>query len=424
MRAVATTLGSSLGLIFVCLSVFDGAYAQTAPKKYQDLYRELDSQLSAFERRLPPRSSGVAPTRAATLLSANCHRGEFIRSDAQREATLRELDALEALGAQGVVLEICYPSLTRAFRDPQPFIEYYANLANEIHVRGLKLVVQHNSLLPAYASVDVRPYYRKLTKQRFDRERFAELKAILLALSPEYLTLVSEPRTHTAGLNLTVQDWRRYVQHSVDALYQELGSFPTLLGAGSGLWDDVQYVEAFSAIKRLSYIDLHLYPLTTGGQSNLEHLLTWPDRIRAIDADKRIIMSEFWLYKAGAAERFDAADPAIFARDVYSFWSPLDRKLLRVVGIAAREKRIELVAPFWSRYFFAYLDYNDPAHIYYPPRGTAQPGPSARVRRDPRSRTHRHWTCVSWDVAKEQFTRQTRRSRLATSPAPPAATPA
>ena len=33
---------------------------------------------------------------------------------------------------------------------------------------------------------------------------------------------------------------------------------------------------------------------------------------------------------------------------------------MRVVGVAAREKGIELVAPFWSRYFFAYLDYNDP----------------------------------------------------------------
>jgi hypothetical protein len=350
-----------LQLVVACLASIAIAHAQTPPKKYQDLYRELDSQLSAFERRLPSRSSGTAPIRAATLLSANCHRGEFILSDAQREATLRELDALKELGAEGIVLEICYPLLTPAFRDPQPFIEYYANLANEIHVRGLQLVVEHNSLLPAYASVDVRPYYKKLTKQRFGRERYAELKTILLALNPEYLTLVSEPRTHTAGLNLTVSDWRTYVQRSVDTLSEQLGSFATQLGAGSGLWDDFGYVEAFSAIKGLNYIDLHLYPLTTGGESNLERLLAWPDRIRAIDPGKRVIMSELWLYKAGASERFNAvADPAVFARDVYGFWSPLDRKFLRVVGVAAREKRIELVAPFWSRYFFAYLDYNDP----------------------------------------------------------------
>jgi hypothetical protein len=361
MRAFATMLGSTLGLICICFVAVHSACAQTPPKKYQDLYRELDSQLSAFERRLPARSSGTAPIRGATLLSANCHRGESMLSGAQREATLRELDALKGLGAEGIVLEICYPLLTPAFRDPQPFIEYYANLANEIHVRGLQLVVEHNSLLPAYASIDVRPYYKKLTKQRFGRERYAELKTILLALNPEYLTLVSEPRTHTAGLNLTLSDWRAYVQRSVETLSEQLGSFPTRLGAGSGLWDDFGYVEAFSAIKGLGYIDLHLYPLTSGGESNLERLLAWPDRIRAIDPGKHIIMSELWLYKAGASERFDAvADPAVFARDVYGFWSPLDRKLLRVVGVAAREKGIELVAPFWSRYFFAYLDYNDP----------------------------------------------------------------
>ena len=361
MRALATLLGWSLGFLFVCLAGIHTAYAQTAPKKYQDLYSDLDSQLSAFERRLPSRSSGAAPIRAATLLSANCHRGESMLGESQREATLRELDALKGLGAEGIVLEICYPLLTPAFRDPQPFIEYYANLANEIHVRGLQLVVEHNSLLPAYASVDVRPYYKKLTKQRFGRERYAELKTILLALNPEYLTLVSEPRTHTAGLNLTVSDWRSYVQRSVETLSEQLGSFATRLGAGSGLWDDFGYVEAFSAIKRLNYIDLHLYPLTSSGESSLERLLAWPDRIRAIDPDKRIIMSELWLYKARASERFKAVvDPAVFARDVYGFWSPLDRKFLRVVGVAAREKSIDLVAPFWSRYFFAYLDYNDP----------------------------------------------------------------
>ena len=348
-------------LVFACLAWGQSALAQTPPKKYQDLYRELDAQLSAFERQLPPRSAGAAPIRAATLLSANCHRGEFILSDAQREATLRELDALKELGAQGIVLEICYPLLTPAFRDPQPFIEYYANLANEVHVRGLQLVVEHNSLLPAYASIDVRPYYKKLTKQRFGRERFAELKAILLALNPDYLTLVSEPRTHTAGLNLTLSDWRTYVQRSADTLVEQLGSFPTLLGAGSGLWEDFGYVEAFSGIKALSYIDLHLYPLNALGQSNLERLLSWPDRIRVIDGTKRIIMSELWLYKAGASERFNSVvDPMVFARDVYGFWAPLDQKLLRVVGLAARQKSIELVAPFWSRYFFAYLDYNDP----------------------------------------------------------------
>jgi hypothetical protein len=348
-------------LMLAFLTYAPAALAQGVPKKYQGLYRELDARLNEFQRQLPPRSSRAAPVRAAALLGADCHRGEFILTDAQREATLRELEALGRLGADGIVLEICYPLLTPGFRDPQPFIEYYANLANEVHVRGMKLVVAHNSLLPAYASIDVRPYYAKLTKQRFLRERYAELKSILLATTPDYLTLVSNPSTQSAGQNLTLKDWHAYAQRSVDALTEQLGSFPTLLGAGVGLWDDFSYAQAFAEIKGLSYIDLHLYPLMSDGQSNLERLLTWPERIRAIDATKRIILGEMWLHKAAADQRFTSAtDPTIAARDVFGFWAPLDSKFLAAVNTAAREKGIELVAPSRSRYFFAYLDYNDP----------------------------------------------------------------
>jgi len=347
--------------MLACLACAPPALAQNAPKKFQALYRELDARLSEFQRQLPPRSSRAAPIRAAALLGADCHRGEFILTEAQRQATVRELEALGRLGAEGIVLEICYPLLTPGFRDHQPLIEYYANLANEVHVRGMKLIVTHSSLLPAYASIDVRPYYAKLTKQRFLRERYAELKAILLATTPDYLTLVSNPSAQSAGLNLTLSDWRGYVQRSADALTEQLGSFPTLLGAGVGLWDDFNYARAFAEIKGLGYIDLHLYPLSSDGQSNLERLLTWPDRIRAIDATKRIILGEMWLYKAAADQRFTAAaDPSIVARDVFGFWAPLDSKFLSAVGAAAREKGIEVVAPSRSRYFFAYLDYNDP----------------------------------------------------------------
>ena len=356
-------LGWGLSCMFMLASLAcaPSVFGQGVPKKYQGLYRELDARLSEFQRQLPPRSSRSAPVRAAALLGANCHLGEFILTDAQREATLRELEALGRLGADGIVLEICYPLLTPGFRDPQPFIEYYANLANEVHVRGMKLVVAHRSLLPAYASIDVRPYYVKLTKQRFMRERYAELKAILLATTPDYLTLVSNPSAQSAGLTLTLNEWRAYVQRSVDALTEQLGSFPTLLGAGVGLWDDFNYAQAFAQIKGLSYIDLHLYPLASDGQSNLERLLSWPDRIRAIDASKRIILGEMWLYKAALDQRFtSAADPSIAARDVFGFWAPLDSKFLAAVNAAAREKGIELVAPSRSRYFFAYLDYNDP----------------------------------------------------------------
>jgi hypothetical protein len=345
----------------VCALLAAGAWAQPVPKKYQPLYHELDGQLRTFELRLPPASSGKTPIRAAALLGADCHRGEIMLADAQREATLRELDALKNLGAEGIVLGVCYPLLTAAFHEPQPYLDYYANLANEVRSRGMKLLVEHTTMLRAYAPVDVRPYYRKLTKPRFTRERFGELKTILIALQPDYLTLVSEPRAQAAGQKLSIKEWRNYVRRSVDTLTQQLGAFPTLLGAGCGLWEELESAEAFAGIKGLGYIDLHLYPLSSAGKNNLERMLTWPDRIRAIDPDKRILMSGLWLYKAGEADvAHTVGDPRVVARDVYSFWAPLDQRFLRIAGIAAREKGIELVAPSGPGYFFAYLDYDDP----------------------------------------------------------------
>ena len=338
-----------------------GVSAQGTPKKYQTLYRDLDAQLAALDLRVPAAPAGKLPIRAATLLSANCHRGEILLESGAREATLRELDALKNLGAEGIVLQICYPLLTPAFRDPQPYLDYYVNLANEVRTRKLRLLVEHGTLQAAFASVDVRPYYVKLNKPRFWRERYAELKTILVALQPDYVTLVSEPGPQSAGLKLSVKDWRSYVAKSLDALGQDLGSFPTLLGAGCGVWDDFAYVQAFAGIQRLHYIDLHLYPLVAAGEKSFERLLEWPDRIRAIDAGKLIVLSEFWLYKLGTDEKFKGTlDPNVVARDPFSFWAPLDQKLLRIVGRAVRSKNFELAAPFWSRYFFAYLDYSDP----------------------------------------------------------------
>ncbi|MEO8631127.1 MAG: hypothetical protein ABI612_23965 [Betaproteobacteria bacterium] len=355
-RSVASVALVTLAAVLAA----SAAHAQTPPKQFQKLYHELDSQLSAFEIHAPRSATTKEPIHAANLTSASCQRGEIMLGESERQATLLELDGLKRLRATAVVVQICYPLLTQGFRDPQPFIDYYANLANEIRLRGMKLLVEHGTLSPSYSATDPAHYYRKLTKPRFEAERFDELKTILLAVQPDYLTLVSEPNAQAAGLKLTVKDWRRYVSHAVETLAQERGSFATLLGAGSGLWDDFGYVRAFAGIKGLAYIDLHLYALTSKRDSMLARLLAFPDRIRAIDPDKRVVMSGIWLAKLGAdgaASSF--ADPRVAARDVFGFWLPLDRKFLNVVAATARAKGIELIAPSRSGYLFAYVDYND-----------------------------------------------------------------
>ena len=100
---------------------------------------------------------------------------------------LRELDALRRAGAQAIVIEVCYPLLSPGFQDPRPLLEHYANLANEVRRRDMKLVIEHGALGPKEGIVVASRFYQRMTKQRFAEERYAELKSIAIALQPDYL---------------------------------------------------------------------------------------------------------------------------------------------------------------------------------------------------------------------------------------------
>ena len=52
-----------------------------------------------------------------------------------------------------------------------------------------------------------------------------------------------------------------------------------------------------------------------------------------------------------------ATQAMVFGRDVYSFWEPLDSRFLKILVKLASYKGYEFISPFWSKYFFGYLDY-------------------------------------------------------------------
>jgi hypothetical protein len=90
--------------------------------------------------------------------------------------------------------------------------------------------------------------------------------------------------------------------------------------------------------------------------------VTWPQRIRAIDPGKRILLSAAWLYKGNPGGPFKgAADLDALAREAFGYWSLLDVKFLRATAHAARAGGIELLGASRPQYLFAYLDFFDPA---------------------------------------------------------------
>ena len=295
------------------------------PKKHQALYDALNAQVAAFQHRLARVTREPPLLRGAPLAALGCEHAADLGNEARWQAAVHELDALRRAGVQAIALETVLPLLSPGFHEPQPLLERYANLANEVRLRDMKLLVQHKALPPTRAMAQSGRYYQRLSKQRFLRERYEEAKSIVLALQPDYLTLVSDPREDAAGLKLSPRDWRGYLQRASTDLRRELGDFVPPLGAGLGLWGETSTLETFASVPGLAYIDLRFYPARAGNEDLLDRLLAWPDRVRAIDPGKRIVLSEAWLYKSSPVESFKGTPELnIVAREAFGFWSPLD----------------------------------------------------------------------------------------------------
>ncbi|MDR7456733.1 MAG: hypothetical protein QN125_05545, partial [Armatimonadota bacterium] len=132
-------------------------------------------------------------------------------------------------------------------------------------------------------------------------------------------------------------------------------------------WDDVAYVEALVRLPGLDYVDLHLYPV------NRDFLTDRPLRMAEIArrAGKRVVIGESWLYKARDRELAGApvaAAPALFARDVYGFWEPLDVEFTMTMGRLSRAVGSDLTSFFWSRHFYGYVEYSEATARLQPTR--------------------------------------------------------
>jgi len=103
----------------------------------------------------------------------------------------------------------------------------------------------------------------------------------------------------------------------------------------------------------LDFINVHIYPVDG---DLLARALVIADIARR--HGKSVAVHEAWLYKWRRGERTGVvASGDIYARDAFSFWQPLDQKFLTALVTLAHAKRLEYVSPFWSNYFFAYMDY-------------------------------------------------------------------
>ncbi|MDQ7850479.1 MAG: hypothetical protein QN152_04230 [Armatimonadota bacterium] len=333
--------------------------APPVPPSYAGLYELLDARLRLIEEAVNARgAAGRDVIFAAELLPANANIGEALFREQTWPLVLLYLDRLQRLGVRGVKVAVKYPVLLSGFPRAAEYLQSYRRLGEELRRRNVRFLAQMtDGFRPsAFSALPVEPYYAGLTWERYRREKRQMAETVIREVRPDYLTVQNEPGTQAqnTGLPMTVQhttDLLEYVTRGLDAR-------GTLVGAGAGTWEDLAYAQALARIVGLDYLDMHIYPITR--DYVVDRAFRFADIARR--AGKRLVLGEAWLYKASDQDLRTgsvAAAPALFARDVFSFWEPLDARFVAAMVRFSQVAGTDFTSFFWSRYFFGYVDYSE-----------------------------------------------------------------
>lgn len=342
------------------------------PREYADLYRMMAGKIAAFDAKVGPVPAGRGADVAwgAELLTANCNRGRVLLDPRTLAGVKVELGRLQALGVRAVTVCIGFPLLYRPYfdfnGDPQDydrFLAFYRQLAEDVHGRGLKLIVETAVLFPGVYSegsgLKLAEYYRTLDARALAYGRAVVAQAIVQEVKPDFLNLGSEPDTEARLTGRIAFAGPQGAADLVSYLVKQVraaGAGGTKVGAGVGSWlpRAEAYVGALCGTD-VDYIDLHAYPVN---DEMLHRLIPLADQ--AERCGKPVAMSEAWAQKERDEEltRIDAtSDQQLYARDAFSFWGPIDRAFLEALVRFAAQRRMLYFSPFWSKFFWAYLDY-------------------------------------------------------------------
>jgi hypothetical protein len=317
---------------------------------YHELYTKLDRLRTSVNAQWDGRKSDV--NFGVELLVTNSNRGEVLLTNRVFRATRLTLDRLKDLGVQSVALSIQYPILASSFPRASEYRIFYRRVAREIRRMGFTLIVEIGTTFrePEFSKLKVN--YRGLTMKRF-RDELREMAAVIVTdMQPDYLTLFTEPDTQSqnTGLNFTVKKFSETVRH----VAKNLKHHRVRLGAGAGTWDDMAYFKALARIPELDYLDLHIYPI----QRDFVIKRVMQVTAMAQRHNKSVSIGEAWLYKVSKRELGKISPVKAFARDVFSFWQPLDIMFLETIISLSHQIQADFSCFFWMKYFYGYLDYN------------------------------------------------------------------
>ena len=273
----------------------------------------------------------------------------------------------KALPGVGFMINPLYPVLVRnqtnapawwnASANYPIFSAYYRTLAQGLAQNGIPYDAEANLVFPSYNGGQ---NYSDVTLNELEAGIAEDASNLLVAMSPQYLNIASEPLTlseNTGQSTLDTVSGFASFANDVRSSMSVPPSASTLIGAGSADWSQPAFLSAIEAVPNLAYDDEHLYPpdvLTTAGGG-----IAQVDAIAPAVTGKPGLITENWDEKdAGDAANYGAANaPELEQQDTYAFWSPIDAQYVTTTVKLARCENLSVVAFWYVNELFAYLDY-------------------------------------------------------------------
>ena len=364
VNAANTTITMSDDYSITANFVTTAESAPPIPAQYQAIYDELKAEMAHFEVTLNETwNHSLGQTIIATELAyANGNIGEGLLSANIMNYNRILLDSLQAMGAKGVVLAIKFPLLKPDFPRSSEYLQFFKNIMVECHQRSLKVLVECGAIFAGTPYSPVEVGWSNYTTETFLQGLEDQLLLIAEEIKPDYLTLANEPQTEEALTKLTITPavWSDFIASTLRNIDRSGG---LLVGAGTGTWENPNYINELFNMRDLDYIDLHIYPMNSNA-IYLDRALNYA--IEAQAAGKHVTVSESWLWKATPAElsNFLGDSEKIMNRDVYSFWYPLDERFIQDIMNLADATDMDFVSFFWTRNLLSYLDYDSTPHNF------------------------------------------------------------
>ena len=324
------------------------------PTQYQTEYAAVQDEVQSFSSSVGREPKHPITKFGTELLTANGNIGAGLLSPGAISGVERELDAFEALGIQGVTVDVSFPLLISSTPNSAGYLAFYEQVARQIRQRHMVFSVEENPIFSGTPLTALKISYAGLTLDSYATEERQEAQVIIDQLKPDYLSLLTEPDTYTDTLHLTLDT----PDTAVNVVQKELSGLKrghTQVGAGTGTWSSPGIDQALVRRTSIDYLDVHVYPFGPSAIANLSS-----DVRAAKAAAKPLVMDETWLNKPTSGEGLGPAGaPENLKVKSYSFWEPLDEQYVSAMARYVRSAGFSYVAFFdGARAFFGYLDWS------------------------------------------------------------------